>query len=78
MEMKLGKVTGEVNVKRAAKGLEKARILQVELEGSTIAALDLAGAKQGDPVLVILGHAASRCSMELPADAVVTAVIQEN
>lgn len=74
--MKLGNVTGKVDVKRSADCLLEEKILLVEMEGSCVAALDCAGAKPGDRVIVVMGHAASRYSMESPVDAVITAVVR--
>ena len=75
--MKLGTVTGKVTMKKQVSGLEKERVLLVELEGNSIAALDAAGADTGDRVLLVMSHAASRYSMEAPSDAVVIAVVEE-
>lgn len=74
--MKLGTVTGKVNMRKQAPCLEKERILLVEMEGNSIAALDAAGAETGDRVLLVMSHAASRYSMEAPSDAVVIAVVE--
>ena len=74
--MKLGKVTGNVTMKKQADCLEKEKILLVEMEGNTVAALDRAGAQTGDRVLVVMSHAAGRHSMEAPSDAVVVAVVE--
>ena len=74
--MKLGKVTGNITMKKQAECLEKEKILMVEMEGNSVAALDRAGAKQGDRVLVAMSHAAGRYSMEAPSDAVIVAVVE--
>ena len=74
--MKLGKVTGKIGMTAQAEELAGARILMVETEGSSVAALDRAGAKTGDRVLMVMGHAAGRYSMETPSDAVVVAVVE--
>ena len=76
MGMKLGKVTGSVSMTKQADCLKNECILLVELEGNSIAALDRAGARTGDRVLVAMSHAAGRYSMEAPSDAVVVAVLQ--
>lgn len=73
--MKLGKVTGNVTMIRGAEALREETVLLVEMEGNSVAALDRAGAKQGDRVLVVMSHAAGRYAMEAPADAVVVAVV---
>ena len=75
--MKLGKVTGTVNMVKTAEELQKEKILLVEMEGNSVAALDKAGARPGDRVLVVMSHAAGRYSAEAPSDAVVVAVVQE-
>ena len=75
--MKLGKVTGNLKMEKQAFCLQDEKILMVEMEGSTVAALDRAGAKTGEQVLVVMGHAASRYSMDAPVDAVITAVVKE-
>lgn len=76
--MKLGKVTGKVSMLKQAECLEEERILLVEVEGNAMAALDRTGAKPGDRVLLVTGHAASRYCMDAPADAVVAAVVKES
>lgn len=76
MGMKLGKVTGSVSMTKQADCLKNESILLVEMEGNSIAALDRAGARTGDQVLVAMSHAAGRYSMEAPSDAVVVAVLQ--
>ena len=75
--MKLGKVTGNVAMKKQALCLEQEKILLVDMEGNSVAALDRVGAKPGDRVLVVMSHAAGRYSMEAPSDAVVVAVVEE-
>lgn len=74
--MKVGTVTGKVTLRKAAEELAEERVLTVELEGTTMAALDRAGAKPGDRVLLVMSHAASRYCMEAPSDAVVVAVVE--
>lgn len=74
--MKIGKVTARVTLGQCAQCLRNETVLQVELEGSGIFCLDRAGAKPGDRVLVVVGHAAGRYSMETPADAVAVAVVE--
>lgn len=73
--MKLGKVTGKVTMARRAESLRDETVLLVEMEGNAVAALDRAGASEGDQVLVVMSHAAGRYSMEAPSDAVVVAVV---
>lgn len=75
--MKLGKVTGKVTMTKYAELLHQEKILLVEMEGNSIAALDRAGAVPGDRVLVVMSHAAGRYSMAAPSDAVVVAVVKE-
>lgn len=74
--MKLGKVTGNVKVKKQTDCLKNEKILLVEMEGNSVAALDQAGAQPGDRVLVVMSHAAGRYSVEAPSDAVVVAVVE--
>ena len=74
--MKLGTVTGSVRMTKQAACLEKEKILLVEMEGNSVAALDRAGAQTGDRVLVAMSHAAGRKSMEAPSDAVIVAVVE--
>ena len=74
--MKMGKVTGSVVMKQQADCLRNENILLVEMEGNAVAALDRAGAKTGDRVLVAMSHAAGKYSMEAPSDAVVVAVVE--
>lgn len=74
--MKLGKVTGNITMTKQAQCLDKEKILLVEVEGNYMVALDRAGAKTGDRVLLVMSHAADRYSMEAPADAVVIAVVE--
>lgn len=74
--MKLGTVTGNVTMSKQADGLQREKILLVEMEGSYLAALDRAGARTGDRVLVAMGQAAARYAMETPVDAVVVAVVE--
>ena len=75
--MKLGKVTGKVMLEKQAECMNNAEIVMVEMEGNEVAALDHAGARPGDRVLVVMSHAAGRHSMEYPCDAVVVAVVAE-
>ena len=74
--MKLGTVTGNVTMSKQAACLETEKVLLVEMEGNYVAAIDRAGAKSGDRVLVVMSHAAGRYSMEAPSDAVVVAVVE--
>lgn len=73
--MKIGKVTSMVSVKKAVPALEGERVVMVEMEGNTVAALDKAQAAVGERVLVVMSHAAGKYSMESPSDAVVVAVV---
>lgn len=74
--MKIGTVTGKVRMGRRAECLLEETVLLVQMEGNDIAALDRAGAKPGDRVLVVMSHAAGRYSMAAPSDAVVVAVVE--
>lgn len=75
--MKLGVVTRQVAVKKQAACMENKKIFLVELEGSSLAALDAAGAEPGDPVLLVMGNAAAAYCMAAPTDAVIVAVAQK-
>lgn len=75
--MKLGKVTGTVKMERSTQALREETVLLVEMEGNAVAALDRAGAKEGEQVLVVMSHAAGKYSMEAPSDAVVVAVVRQ-
>ena len=74
--MKLGTVRSTVTMKKQADCLMSEKVLLVEMEGNTVAALDRTGALPGDRVLVVMSHAAGKYSMEAPSDAVVIAVVQ--
>ena len=75
--MKLGVVTRQVAVKKQAACWQEEKILLVELEGSSLAALDAAGAEPGDSVLLVMGNAAAAYCMAAPTDAVFVAVAQK-
>ena len=74
--MKIGKVTGRVDMEKQAQCLRQETVLLVNLEGNDLAALDRVGAGPGDRVLLVMSHAAGRYSMEAPSDAVVVAVVE--
>lgn len=74
--MKVGTVTREIRLGKTAQELENARILAVDIDGNDIAALDRAGARPGEQVLLAMSHAAGRYSAQTPADAVVVAVVK--
>ena len=74
--MKIGKVIAQAEMERSAECMRGERLLLVEMEGTTVTALDRTQAQPGDHVLLVLGHAASRYSMDAPADAVAAAVMK--
>lgn len=75
--MKIGKVTKQVSMVRQTECLKQEKVLLVDVDGNSIAALDRTGAAPGDQVLLVMSHAAGRYSMEAPSDAVVVAVVKE-
>lgn len=76
--MKIGNVTGVVQVSRQAICLRDQTFLTVDMDGSSIVAADQTGAREGDRVLLTLGMAAGRFSMEAPVDAAVVAILKES
>ena len=80
--MKLGKVTGKLNLEKQAQCLLEEKILLVEMDGSTVAALDRAGAKPGEQVLVVMLCAWASSELQKRAENHLSAIIlkgeQEN
>ena len=74
--MQLAKVTGVAELRAQAPFLEGQRVITVEAEGQTLAAVDMVGARAGDRVLLLTGASAGRCYMASPADAVAVAVLK--
>lgn len=74
--MKIGTVTGTVQSVRTAECLAEQTLLTVRTEEEELAAVDMAGAKAGDKVLLATGTAASHLCMEAPVDAAVVAVLK--
>lgn len=75
--MKIGTVTGSVWSTRKAECLHGQTFLVVRTVGGDVVAADHVGAGTGDKVLLVMGHAASRYSMEAPVDAAVVAIIDQ-
>lgn len=73
--MKIGTVLGSVWSSRKAQCLMGQTFLVVSTVGGEIVAADQVGAGPGDKVLLVLGSAASRFSMEAPVDAAVVAIL---
>lgn len=75
--MKMGKVIGPMEL-RGAELLGGQKCVLVNAEEQKLAAVNRAGAKAGERVLLVTGSAASRLCMDAPVDAVVVAVVDEN
>ena len=75
--MKMGKVIGPLHL-RGSLLPETAHCLLVKQEEDYLAALDRAGAKAGERVLLVTGSAAAGYCMEAAVDAVVVAVVEED
>lgn len=73
--MKIGTVLGSVWSSRKAQCLMGQTFLVVRTVGGEIVAADQVGAGPGDQVLLVLGSAAARYSMEAPVDAAVVAIL---
>ena len=75
--MKLGTVVGAVWATRKAQCLQGQTFLVVQSGEESIVAADHVGAGPGDRVLLTMGAAASRYSMDAPVDAAVVAIVDE-
>lgn len=75
--MVLGKVTGSVWATRKCEALQGQTFLEVQHSGGTVIAADLVGAGLGDPVLVTLGSGARAGNAQLPVDAAIVAILDE-
>ncbi|MBQ6839312.1 MAG: hypothetical protein IJN58_00115 [Clostridia bacterium] len=73
--MKIGTVVGSVWSSRKAQCLMGQTFLVVSTTQGEIVAADQVGAGKGDKVLLVLGSAAARFSMEAPVDAAVVAIL---
>ena len=75
--MVLGKVMGPLTL-RGAQLLGHQECLLVSVQEHAVAAVNRAGAKAGERVLLVMGSAATSLCMESPVDAVIVAVVEEN
>ena len=73
--MKIGTVIGSVWSSRKAECLMGQTFLVVSTTQGEVVAADQVGAGKGDKVLLVLGSAAARFSMEAPVDAAVVAIL---
>ena len=75
--MKIGTVVGSVWSSRKAQCLMGQTFLVVSTTQGEVVAADHVGAGKGDKVLLVLGSAAVRFSMEAPVDAAVVAILDQ-
>jgi len=75
--MKIGTVVGSVWSSRKAQCLMGQTFLVVSTTQGEVVAADHVGAGKGDKVLLVLGSAAARFSMEAPVDAAVVAILDQ-
>ena len=75
--MTLGKVMGPMHL-RGAGLLGNQECLLVSVQEHPVAAVNRAGAKPGERVLLVMGPAAAGLCMEAPVDAVIVAVVEED
>lgn len=75
--MKIGTVLSSVWSSRKADCLSGQTFLVVSTVGGEIVAADHVGAGPGDKVLLVLGSAAARFSMDAPVDAAVVAILDQ-
>ncbi len=75
--MMIGTVSAALPVEKATEFLLGRRLVQVDAEGRTLAAVDFVGAQPGQRVLLAAGDAAARLDMACPTDAAVVAVVVE-
>ena len=75
--MKIGTVVGSVWSSRKAQSLAGQTFLVVSTTQGEVVAADHVGAGKGDKVLLVLGSAAARFSMEAPVDAAVVAILDQ-
>lgn len=73
--MIIGTVTGSVWATRKAECLQGQAFLVVDTLKGVVVAADHVGAGAGDKVLLVLGSAAAKFSMEAPVDAAIVAII---
>ena len=75
--MTLGKVMGPIHL-RGAELLGQQECMMVSVQEHQVAAVNRAGARTGERVLLVMGAAAANLCMEAPVDAVIVAVVDEN
>lgn len=75
--MKIGRVMQRLQPMHTVYPLEGQNLLLVRCGQEELAAVDKAGARIGDQVLVYTGRAAFFGSQQTPADAVIAAVVKE-
>lgn len=75
--MTVGIVTGNVWATKKCTGLNGQILLAVTAQDRTVIAVDLVGAGEGDTVLVSTGNAARLSSPNLPADAAIVAILDQ-
>ena len=73
--MMIGTVTGSVWATRKAACLQGQTFLLVDTLRGVVVAADQVGAGTGDKVLLVVGSAATKFSMEAPVDAAIVAII---
>ena len=75
--MIIGTVTGSVWATRKAACLQGQTFLVVDTLRGVVVASDQVGAGTGDKVLMVVGSAASKFSMEAPVDATIVAILDQ-
>ena len=75
--MIIGTVTGSVWATRKAACLQGQTFLVVDTLRGVVVASDQVGAGTGDKVLMVVGSAASKFSMEAPVDAAIVAILDK-
>lgn len=75
--MMIGTVTGSVWATRKAACLQGQTFLVVDTLRGVVVASDQVGAGTGDKVLMVVGSAASKFSMEAPVDATIVAILDQ-
>ena len=73
--MIMGTVTGSVWATRKADCLQGQTFLIVNTLKGAVVAADYVGAGTGDKVLLVMGSAATKFSMEAPVDAAIVAIV---
>lgn len=73
--MILGTITGSVWATRKAECLNGQTFLVVDTLKGVVVAVDYVGAGTGDKVLLVMGTAAAKFSMDVPVDAAIVAIV---